>query len=98
MCPGKKDNANHFEKKQLLGIKAWVNLNIKIQSLYCKIEEHVRNHKDRLIFRIAGDAVCGIQTRVESDQGEGDDTTLNDVILFCCRVNHSFDPAEILGK
>ena len=29
-------------------------------------------------------AVCGIQDRLEGSQGGGDDTSLNDIRLYCC--------------
>ncbi|KAL7983309.1 hypothetical protein Chor_000185 [Crotalus horridus] len=34
--------------------------------------------------RCRSTGICGIRTKVEGIQGIGDDTTLNDVILYCC--------------
>ncbi|XP_060746794.1 vitelline membrane outer layer protein 1-like [Tachysurus vachellii] len=34
--------------------------------------------------KCVGTGICGIQTKIESPQGSGDDTSLNDVIFFCC--------------
>ena len=31
-------------------------------------------------------AVCGIEAKLEPSQGDGDDTSLNDIRLYCCRV------------
>jgi len=32
----------------------------------------------------ANSAICGIRTKVEENQHGLDDTTLNDVIMYCC--------------
>lgn len=51
------------------------------------------------IFRNSDTAICGLQTKIQSDQGEDDDTTLNDAILFCCQDEVYMFPGEILlGK
>lgn len=35
-------------------------------------------------------AICGIATQIESQQGEGDDSALNNIDLACCRIPYYF--------
>lgn len=42
--------------------------------------------------------MCGIQIKAEDDRGEDDDTTLNDVKLFCCTVSEDSKFPGVVGK
>ena len=35
----------------------------------------------------SGEAICGLRIRLESDQGSGDDSAMNGIIIHCCAVN-----------
>ncbi|XP_051961861.1 vitelline membrane outer layer protein 1-like isoform X1 [Xyrauchen texanus] len=35
-------------------------------------------------YTCRGKGICGIKTRIELPQGSGDDTSLNDVMMYCC--------------
>ncbi|XP_052009372.1 vitelline membrane outer layer protein 1-like [Xyrauchen texanus] len=35
-------------------------------------------------YTCQGKGICGIKTRIELPQGSGDDTSLNDVTMYCC--------------
>ena len=89
-CHGSDNPVIGFRMRMEARVRGGDNTAANDVDLYCKKGGHISaevntNWGDltQALRCPSGQAVMGIATRVEPNQGEGDDTALNGVVLFC---------------